>query len=487
MQKLLFGSLLFLMACNQPTAQKVSVDSNPNDFSLTGKSAIVYTTLQGQEPMKLSDTLHFEKHPQPMETDICVFIDPSHQFQTIMGFGGAITDAAAETFAKLSADKQEEILKAYYDPENGIGYNIIRTNINSCDFSSDSYTYVQPNDTSLQTFSVQHDEKFKIPLIKKANEKLNGSMILFCSPWSPPAWMKDNNDMLHGGKLKPEFYQPWANYFAKFIKTYEGMGMKVWGVSTQNEPMAKQTWESCIYTAEEERDFIKNNLGPTLEKEGLKDKKIVGWDHNRDLMYQRASVLLNDAEAAKYIWGIGFHWYETWTKSTPLYQNVKLVKEAFPNTNLMFTEGCKEKFDFNKINDWSLGELYADNILNDLNNGITGWCDWNILVDQTGGPNHVGNFCFAPLVGDVNTGKVHYTNEYSYIGHFSKFIRPGARRVVASSNRDFLQTTSFINKNGKLVVVVFNKTDNDTKYHLWINGQWAEATSKPHSISTITI
>jgi glucosylceramidase len=299
--------------------------------------------------------------------------------------------------------------------------------------------------------------------------------------------MKDNNDMLHGGKLKPEFYQPWANYFAKFIKTYEGMGMKVWGVSTQNEPMAKQTWESCIYTAGEERDFIKNNLGPTLEKEGLKDKKIVGWDHNRDLMYQRASVLLNDAEAAKYIWGIGFHWYETWTKSTPLYQNVKLVKEAFPNTNLMFTEGCKEKFDFNKIDDWSLGELYADNILNDLNNGIAGWCDWNILVDQTGGPNHVGNFCFAPLVGDVNTGKLYYTNEYSYIGHFSKFIRPGARRVVASSNRDFLQTTSFINKNGKLVVVVFNKTDNDTKYHLWINGQWAEATSKPHSISTITI
>ena len=219
MQKLLFGSLLFLNACNQPTAQKIAVNGNPNDFSLTGKSAIVYTTLQGQEPMKLSATLRFEKHPQPMETDICVFIDPSHQFQTIMGFGGAITDAAAETFAKLPADKQEEILKAYYDPENGIGYNIIRTNINSCDFSSDSYTYVERNDTALKTFSVQHDEKFKIPLIKKANEKLNGNMILFCSPWSPPAWMKDNNDMLHGGKLKPEFYQTWANYFVKFINT----------------------------------------------------------------------------------------------------------------------------------------------------------------------------------------------------------------------------------------------------------------------------
>jgi len=488
MQKLLLGSLIFIAACTQPLAQKSAETNNQNSFSLADKTPLVYSTTQGEEGrMKLSDTLHFENHPQPMETDVCVFIDPVHQFQTIMGFGGAITDASAETFAKLPADKQEEILKAYYDTVDGIGYNIIRTNIGSCDFSSGSYTYVSDSDTSLQTFSVNHDEQFKIPLIKKANEKLNGKMVLFASPWSPPAWMKDNNDLLHGGKLKPEYYQTWANYFVKFINAYEQRGMPVWGVSSQNEPMAKQIWESCIYTAEEERDFIKNNLGPTLAKQNLKDKKIVGWDHNRDLIYQRASVLLNDPEAAKYIWGIGFHWYETWTGSSPMFNNVRLVKQAFPNTNLMFTEGCKEKFDFNKINDWSLGELYANNILNDLNSGITGWCDWNILLDQTGGPNHVGNFCFAPIIGDVTTGKVYYTNECAYIGHFSKFIRPGARRVAASSNRDFLQTTSFINNNGKLVVVVFNQTDKETDYHLWIKGQWAAAKSLPHSISTIVI
>ncbi|MGN6196757.1 MAG: glycoside hydrolase family 30 protein, partial [Ginsengibacter sp.] len=184
---------------------------------------------------------------------------------------------------------------------------------------------------------------------------------------------------------------------------------------------------------------------------------------------------------------IGFHWYETWTKSTPLFDNVKRVQEAFPNVNLMFTEGCKENFDYNKIMDWSLGELYGNNILNDLNNGITAWCDWNILLDQTGGPNHVGNFCYAPVIANTNTGEVFYTNEYYYIGQFSKFIRPGARRVSASSNRDILQATSFINKDGKLAVVVMNRTDNPISYHLWINGQWAKAVSKAHSIATILL
>ncbi|HAD11641.1 MAG TPA: glycosyl hydrolase, partial [Saprospirales bacterium] len=123
----------------------------------------------------------------------------------------------------------------------------------------------------------------------------------------PPAWMKDNNNMLQGGKLKPDAYASWANYYVKFIQAYEKAGIPVWGLSVQNEPMARQTWESCIYTAEEERDFIKNHLGPTLKKEGLAQKKLIAWDHNRDLIYQRVSTYLNDPEAAKYIWGIGFH------------------------------------------------------------------------------------------------------------------------------------------------------------------------------------
>lgn len=490
---LIVGISLALSSChlssnnNTNSAQNNSSLANIS-FNMAGKKAIVYTTAEGtNERISPTDTISFEPQPQPLETDICVFVDPTHQFQKIIGFGGALTDASAETFAKMPKDIQDSILNAYYDTTSGIGYTFGRTNINSCDFSSDSYTYVKDNDTSLNSFSVKHDEQYKIPLIKRVDARLNGHLKLFASPWTPPAWMKDNNDMLHGGHLKKEYYDVWAKYFVKFIEAYKAQGINVWGVSVQNEPMAKQIWESCIFTTEEERDFIKEALGPAFDKAGMQGKKIIAWDHNRDLAYQYASTILNDSAAAKYVWGIGFHWYETWTKSSPLFNNIIRLHEAFPDVNLLFTEGCKEKFDFNKINDWSLGELYANNILNDLNNGITAYCDWNILVDQTGGPNHVGNFCFAPLVGDVNSGKLYFTNEYWYIGQFSKFIRPGARRISTTTNRDILQATSFINKNGKLATVVLNRTDKPISYHLWIKGQWAQVIAKSHSIATILL
>jgi len=463
-------------------------NSKPAPFNGDLSHPVMYATVKNTDDrIAQKDTLHFVPNAQPLETDVCVFVDPAHQFQSIIGFGGALTDASAETFYKLPKAGQDEIINAYYDAENGIGYTFGRTNIGSCDFSSDSYMYVRDNDYSLKTFSVQHDEKYKIPLIKEVDKKLDGNLTLFASPWSPPAWMKDNNDILQGGHLKPEYYQTWANYFVKFIDAYKSKGIGIWGVTVQNEPMAKQIWESCNFSAEQERDFIKTALGPVFTKNNLSGTKIIAWDHNRDLINQYAGTILNDKDAAKYVWGVGFHWYETWTKSAPMFDNVKDFHETFPETNLLFTEGCKEKFDFNNLNDWSLGELYGNNILNDLNNGIRAWCDWNILVDQQGGPNHVGNFCYAPVVGDVNTGKVYFTNEYWYIGQFSKFIRPEARRVASSSNRDVLQTTAFINKDGRLAVIVLNRTDDDIAYHLWINGQWAQAESKAHSIATIVI
>ena len=135
--------------------------------------------------------------------------------------------------------------------------------------------------------------------------------------------MKDNNSLLHGGKLLNRFSQVWANHYIKFIQTYEAKGIPIWGLSVQNEPMAVQKWESCVYSAEDERDFVKKYLGPTLQKNGMSDKKLIVWDHNRDLIYQRASVVLGDPEAEKYIWGIGFHWYETWTKSGMQFDNVR--------------------------------------------------------------------------------------------------------------------------------------------------------------------
>ncbi|MVN78055.1 glycosyl hydrolase [Hymenobacter sp. HMF4947] len=460
----------------------------PTPYSAAGKQAQVYTTAQGTDQrLTAGAALSFQPAGQPVETQVCVFVDPSHQFQTLLGIGGALTDASAETFFKLPKAQQQEFLQAYYNGTSGIGYSLARTHIGSCDFSSASYTYIKEGDKDLKSFSVKPDEKYRIPFIKQATAAAGGKLTLFVSPWTPPAFMKTNHDLLHGGKLLPEYRQAWANHYVKFIEAYEKQGIPIWGLTVQNEEMATQKWESCLYTAEEERDFIKEYLGPTLQKGGMGEKKLIAWDHNRDLLYQRASTVLDDPEAAKYVWGIGYHWYETWTTSGPLFDNERRVKETFPNTNLIFTEGCVEKFNFDQVNDWKLGERYGNSMINDFNAGTVGWTDWNVLLDQTGGPNHVGNFCFAPIIADTRTGKLIYTNAYYYIGQFSKFIRPGATRIATTTNRDWLQTTAFRNTDGKVAVVVMNNSDKKQEFQLWIKGQAAATTSLPHSIATYVI
>jgi glucosylceramidase len=455
-------------------------------FSTKGRTVTVYTSADSTD-LRLAKTasLSFTELKQPLETQVCVFVDPGKKFQTFLGIGGAITDASAEVFAKLPAGKQQEFLDAYYSKQKGIGYTLIRTNIHSCDFSSGSYTYVEEGDGALKTFSIAHDKQYRIPLIKKAMAIAGKSVKLYASPWSPPAFMKDNQSMLKGGKLLPAFYQSWANYYVKFMDSYKKEGIPFWGLTVQNEPMATQRWESCIFSAEDERDFLKKYLGPTLKKAGMGDKKIIVWDHNRDLITQRASTILDDPEAAQYAWGIGFHWYENWSGGEPMFDNVGIVNEMYPDKHLLFTEGCVESFKAERYQYWANGERYGRSMIHDFNNGTVGWTDWNILLDETGGPNHVSNFCFAPVHGDTKTGQLIYTPSYYYIGHFSKFIDQGAKRISSTASRSQLLTTSFLNPDGKAVTVVMNQSSQKISYFLCIGTQAAEVTILPHAIQTL--
>jgi glucosylceramidase len=483
---LIASSSALVLARTQPSAAAFARPFESRPLPIEAKEATVYTTAANSDArFSRTDTLMFKPMGQPLETQICVFVDPSRTFQTFLGIGGALTDASAETFAKLPKARQRELLSAYFDVKDGIGYTLARTNIHSCDFSSGSYTYVNEGDAELKSFSISHDQQFRIPFIKQALAAAGGRLQIFASPWSPPAFMKDNKSMLQGGKLKPEFYQSWANYYTKFIKAYQKEGIPIWGITIQNEPMATQRWESCIYSAEEERDFLKNYLGPTMKKEGLGDKKIIAWDHNRDLIYQRVSTILADPKAAQYVWGIGYHWYEPWSGGEPMYDNVKLVQETFPEKHLIFTEGCADSFNAQRLTDWKLGEQYGRSMINDFNAGTVGWTDWNILLDETGGPNHVKNFCFAPVHADTKTGQLIYTNSYYYIGHFSKFVRPGARRIASSPSRSQLLSAAFINPDGRVSVVVMNQSDKKVSYYLWLNGNAAEVNSPAHSIQTL--
>ncbi len=455
-------------------------------FSATGKTISVYTTAKDVEKrLALTASLSFSPGQQPPETDIAVFVNPNNRFQKFLGIGGAITDSSAEVFARLSPTKQQEFLHAYYSKELGIGYSLARTSIHSTDFSSSSYTYIQEGDKALATFSIDHDRAFRIPLIKKAIEAAGGKLTLFASPWSAPAFMKDNNDMLRGGKLLPEYNATWATYFTKFIKAYEKEGIPIWGITVQNEPMAKQIWESMIFTAEEERDFLKNHLGPTMRKAGFKDKKIIVWDHNRDLISNRANTIFDDKEASKYAWGIGFHWYETWTGGDPMFRNVGDIAKAYPDKHILLTEAAIEKFNPERYQYWPHGEKYGNSIINDFNNGSVGWTDWNILLDDTGGPNHVGNLCYSAIHFDSKTGDLIYTPTYSYIGHFSKFIRPNAQRVGSNSSRSLLQTTSFLNQDNTMATIVMNQSDKEINYRFYVGLDEAKITIPAHAIQTL--
>ncbi|TXG39528.1 glycoside hydrolase family 30 protein [Seonamhaeicola maritimus] len=478
--------MITILSCQRHKEEHLVHQTDNKQKTYLNQKLKLYTTAEGTD-LKLTETGAgtFQNTTQPLETEIAVFVNPEKSFQEFLGIGGAITDAAAEVFAKLSKDKQEELIDAYFSVA-GNNYNIIRTSIHSCDFSPYSFTYIEEGDKELKTFSIDHDKEFRIPMIKKAMNLIgDNDLVFYASPWSPPAFMKSNRNMLQGGKLLPEYYQTWADYYVKFIQAYEKESIPVWGVTIQNEPMAKQRWESCIYTAEEERDFLKNYLGPTFDKAGFNDKKIVVWDHNRDLISHRANTIFEDPEAAKYAWGIGLHWYETWTGGEPKYDNLSNINESFPEKKILFTEGCQEKFDSNHYYRWSNAERYGSSMINDFNNGTVGWTDWNILLDETGGPNHVNNLCFAPVHADTRTNELIFTPSYYYIGHFSRFIEQGAHRISTTTSRSTLESTSFRNVDGEIVTVVLNRTDVAITYKLIVGKSEVILEIPKHAIQTI--
>ncbi len=447
----------------------------------------VYTTAQGGQPFAARRLDAPRAASQPLETETAVFVDTGHRYQEVFGFGGAITDAAAETYAKLKPDAQQAFLKAYLDPREGLGYTILRTTIHSSDFSSGSYTYVKDGDRALASFDIGHDRRYRLPLLHRAldaGKAYGAQMRVFASPWSAPAWMKTNGSMLGGGSLRPEYAGTWARYIVKFVQAYEKEGIPLWGLSVQNEPMAKQTWESMIFAAEDETRFLGDHLGPALKAAGLGDKKIIVWDHNRDLLPQRAAHILDDPKARPYVWGVGYHWYETWAKGEPMHRNLAAVHEAWPDVPFLLTESSIEKFDPGQVQSWANGERYGSEIIADLAAGSSGWVDWNMLLDSRGGPNHVGNYCFA-LLHASDDGQLVFTPSYAYMGHFSRWIRPGARRVGAAASRSTLQTVAFRNGDGRLAVVVMNRTDQPQRYRLVVDRMETAVDIPAHAIQTV--
>ena len=463
------------------------------------QAALYQTTLGIRETLALQNPPAFRRITEEEESKgyrhPTVYLDPAATFQTLEGIGGAMTEAACWTLSQMPGPMRSEVLRSYFAPPGGCGYDVIRFPMNSCDFSIEHYSCCDTEgDFELKTFRMERERKWMIPMVKEALSLHPGLKVLL-SPWSPPAWMKSNGEMDHGGKLRKECLESWANYYCRYIEALGAEGIPVWGLTVNNEPNASQPWDSLILSANEERDFIRDHLGPALARNGYASVKVLIWDHNRDYLYNRASVIYRDPEASKYVWGAAFHWY-----GDNCYENVDLTHDAFPDKNLFFTEGCNggnNHYDLEWSADepdpngiflhrgiWEAGERYARNMIQDFNHHTSGWLDWNMVLDEKGGPRHLPGGCGAPYLYNVQTGVLEQTTSFPYLAHFFHFLRAGAVRIAAAPSKNALECTAFRNPDGKIVLMVMNRTGKALSFDCVCGDQAARATIPPRSIQT---
>ncbi|HEY8499191.1 MAG TPA: glycoside hydrolase family 30 protein [Clostridia bacterium] len=406
-------------------------------------------------------------------------INTKKTYQRIIGFGGAFTTAGAMALGEIPETLREQALEAYFHPEQGIGYNLCRTHMGSCDFCTDIYSYSEyPDDIQLTRFSVEYDEKWIIPMIKKAKKIAGRNIMLYASPWSPPSWMKSNGSMVNGGRLLEKYYYSMAMYFVKYIEAYKKHGIDIWGITTQNEPDEIQKWPSCCYSAQEEKRLIKEFLVPLFKENGMEHINVLIWDSNKDKMYERCCAILEDKSLHEYIKGIAFHWY-----SGDFFDQLDLVHNKFPGMMLISSESCVAFM--NGFNDWTIGERYGHEIIGDINHWTNGFIDWNMFLNEHGGPNMAGNYCAAPIHVDAKNGRLIFLNSYYYIGHFSRYFKQDALRVECLVSDADLEACAVTNPDGQVAAVIMNRTDSPACVMVDIDGDKYGIGLLPRSIITI--
>ena len=417
-----------------------------------------------------------KKYSEKYENQI-INIYPEITYQSIIGFGGAFTESTGFALKSLPKEKQVNLLNEYFS-KSGLNYSIGRLPIGSSDFSLKSYSY--SNKADLSDFCIEKDKEYIISTVKSAL-KINPNLKFLSSIWSPPKFMKSNKMLVLGGKLLKEHKQTLADYYCKYIKEYFKNAIFINYITVQNEPNAVQIWESCLYSPEEEMDFAVNYLFPTLKRNQL-NTKILIWDHNKEKLFTRSLAELKDNKSLEAISGIAFHWY-----TGDHFENIELTHNAFPGKLLFHTEGCTGYSKFNPKEEVKNAEIYGHDILGDLNSGIHAFIDWNLILDNKGGPNHKLNYCNSPVM--INKEKDDYIKNltFYYIGHFSKFIQTGAKRIAFSKYTSDIEITSFINPDNSIAVVLMNRNDFNKEYNLVIKNNIIHDNLDSHAIVTYLI
>lgn len=424
-------------------------------------------------------TKFLDRNLKNIERDL-IMLYPEITYQEIVGFGAAFTEAAGFCFSKLPENRKCEFLADYFSKE-GNNYTLCRTHIGSCDFCLDTYSYSE--NESLSDFSIERDEKYLIPLIKGALN-INNNITIVATPWSPPAFMKSNKKLKHGGKILDKYKDLWAEYLVKYFNAYTEAGIPINYMTIQNEPKTAQFWESCQYTAKEEQDMIKNHIAPIFKKNNLPVKLLI-WDHNKERVVYRAQEIFEDSQVRDLVAGIGYHYY-----SGDYFENIRIFTELYPDKLAIHTEGCTgyEHLWFRKrMRRIPNAEIYAHDIIGDLNAGANGYIDWNMMLDYYGGPTHIHNQCNAPIMLNRKGDNYTKTLSYYYIGHFSRFIKPGAKRIAVSKFSDVVETTAFKNKDGSIAVVILNRGKHGKNINLCLEQKIYKDHIDGHSIVTFIL
>ncbi len=419
-----------------------------------------------EETKEVNDDIY---HEENNIIDIQVDIEK----QRFRGFGGAFSESAGYVFSKLSPTQQDVVLDLYFS-EEGLNYSYGRVPIDSCDFSLKQYSEIE-NEENIENFELKYANKYILPFIKKAYSKNNNIKLIF-APWSPPKYMKDNNNRVNGGKLKKEYYQKWATYLVSYIKQFSKKGFKVFAISSQNEPNAVQTWDSCIYSAKEEANFISKYLGPLLKENNLEEVIIIGWDHNKDTAYNRCKELNNEQDVEKYLRAIGFHWY-----TGDHFEQLEMIKKKYPNLLLISTENCIELTKTSNTSQQN-AQRYAHEIIGDIKAGLDIFMDWNLLLNHQGGPNTVNNYCISPIMSNEDYSSIIINEEYHYLKHFKQL---NSSIIISSSSYDKDIEVLSAKDDKTIKTIILNTSNKKKKCNLRYNNKLLRF--EINAISIITI
>ena len=444
-------SLLILSVIACDSDDKFPDPGPPKAPEEIGKAALWLTT--GSQAKLLSkendiSITHITETSFPVIT-----IDPSVKFQEVEGFGAALTGSSAYLInKKMTTAQRQALLDDLFDPVDGIGISYLRMTIGASDFSLGNYTYddmpAGQTDFDLANFTIERDREDVVPVLKQILAIVPGLRIMG-SPWSAPAWMKTNGNLL-GGKLKPEAYDVYARYFVRYLEAFKAEGISIDAVTPQNEPLHFTAGYPCMeMQAGEQLDFIKNHLGPLFSTAGV-STRIIAYDHNWDNTAYAIS-LLNDPGARQYIAGSAFHGYAGNVSA------MSVVHNAHPDKALYFTEisGGEWATNFADNLQWNMSNIFIGTTKNWSNTALL----WNLALDENHGPTNNGcQDCRGVVTINSTNGAVTRNVEYYSIAHFSKFVRPGAFRIssTAFDGSTQLNNVAFINRDGTKVLVVSN-------------------------------